>query len=84
MAEFHTSTYGCPSMQRRMYTDIEDFLRYEMNTHLVQSTYEVAEEKKRHAIATNSFHQGLPSITVVEGGRNGVISTLTTSRVELL
>ena len=28
----------------------------------------MAKEEKRHAIATNSFHQGIPSITVVVDG----------------
>ena len=32
------------------------------------SMQQVAEEEKQHAIATNSFHQGVPSITVVVDG----------------
>ena len=55
-------------MQKRMYTDTEEFLGKEMQTHLTQSMQEVAEEEKRHAIATNSFHQGISSITVVVNG----------------
>ena len=57
-----------PGMQKRMYTDTEEFLGEEMQTHLTQSMQEGAEEKIRHAIATNSFHQGIPSITVVVNG----------------
>ena len=47
-----------------MYTDTEEFLGKEI-THLTQSMQEVAKKEKRYAIATNSFHQGIPSITVV-------------------
>ena len=57
-----------PGMQKRMYTDTEEFLGKEMQTHLTQSMQEGAEEKIRHTIATNSFHQGIPSITVVVDG----------------
>ena len=57
-----------PGMQKRMYTDTEEFLGKEMQTHLTQSMQEGAEEKIRHTIATNSFHQGIPSITVVVNG----------------
>ena len=39
-----------------------------MQQHLVCFMQEVAKEEKQHAIATNSFHQGVPSITVVVDG----------------
>ena len=57
-----------PGMQKRMYTDTEEFLRKEMHTHLTQSMQEVAEEEKTHIITMNSFHQGIPSITMVVDG----------------
>ena len=58
-----------PGMQKRMYTDTEKFLGTKMCTYLAQSMQKVAEEKKRHAIKTNSFHQeGIPSMTVVVDG----------------
>ena len=51
-----------------MYADTEEFLGKEMSTYLAQSMQKVAEEEKGHAIATNNFHQGIPSITVVVDG----------------
>jgi hypothetical protein len=57
-----------PGMHKRMYSDIEEFLGKEMRIHLTQSMQQVAEEEKQHAIETNSFHQGIPSITVVVDG----------------
>ena len=57
-----------PGMQKRMYSDIEEFLGKEMQVHLAHSMQQVAEEEKQHAIETNSFHQGIPSITVVVDG----------------
>ena len=57
-----------PGMQKRMYTDTEEFLRKEMYTHLTQSMQKVAEKEKTHIITTNSFHQGIPSITMVVDG----------------
>ena len=54
-----------PWMQTQMYTDTEEFLGKDMRTHLAQSMQEVATEEKRHAVAMNSFHQEIPSITVV-------------------
>ena len=54
-----------PGMQKRMYTDTEEFLGKEMHTYLAQSMQKVAEEEKKHAIETSNFHQGIPSITVV-------------------
>ena len=57
-----------PGVQKRMYTDTEEFLGNEMRTCLAQSMQDVAKEEKRHAIDTNSFHQGIPSITVVVDG----------------
>ena len=57
-----------PGMQKRMYTDTEEFLRKEMQTHLTQSMQKVAEEEKTHIITMNSFNQGIPSITMVVDG----------------
>ena len=57
-----------PGMHKRMYSDTEEFLGKEMRQHLARSMQEVAEEEKQHAIDTDSFHQGVPSITVVVDG----------------
>ena len=58
-----------PGMHKQMYSDIEVFLGKEMRVHLAHSMQQVAEEEKHHAIETNSFHQGIPTITVgVDGG----------------
>ena len=57
-----------PGMHKRMHSDTEEFLGKEMRQHLAHSMLEIAEEEKQHAIVTNSFHQGVPSITVVVDG----------------
>ena len=76
-----------PGMQKRMYTATEEFLGKEMHTHLAQSMQEVAKEK-RHAVAMHSFHQRIPSITMLRDGswskRSHKHSYNTTLRVELL
>ena len=57
-----------PGMHKRMYSDTEELLGKEMRQHLAHSMLEIAEEEKQHAIVTNSFHQGVPSITVIVDG----------------
>ena len=57
-----------PGMHQRIYSDTEEFLGKQMRQHLAHSMLEIAEEEKQHAIVTNSFHQGVPSITVVVDG----------------
>ena len=57
-----------PGMNKRMYSETEEFLGKEMRQHLARSMQQVAEEEKQHAISINSFHQGVPSITVVVDG----------------
>ena len=51
-----------------MYFDVEEFLEKKMLVQLAHSMQQVAEEEKQHAIETNSFHQGIPSIAVVVDG----------------
>ena len=53
-----------PGMHKRMYSNIEEFLGKEMRVHLAHSMQQAAEEEKQHTIETNTFPQGIPSITV--------------------
>ena len=62
------ATMEVPGMNKRLYSHTEEFLGKEMQQHLACSMQQVAEEEKQHAIATNSFYQGVPSITVIVDG----------------
>lgn len=57
-----------PGMQKQMYSKMEEFFGKEMRAHLASSMLQVAEEEKQHAVEANSYHQGIPSITVVVDG----------------
>ena len=62
------ATMEVPGMNKRLHSHTEEFLGKEMQQHLVFSMQQVAKEEKQHAIATNSFHQGVSSVTVVVVG----------------
>ena len=66
--ELHACNDGSPWHEQRLYSHTEEFLGKEMQQHLGCSMQQVAEEEKQHAIATNSFYQGVPSITVIVDG----------------
>ena len=55
-------------MQKRMYSKLEEFLGIEMIRQLGTSWQEVAQEEKTYANMKNSYHQGVPAITVVVDG----------------
>ena len=57
-----------PGMQKRMYSQLEEFLGIEMMRQLGTSMQEVAEEEKANAVMKNRYHQRVPAITVVVDG----------------
>ena len=65
------TTLACldvPGMQKRMYTATETLLGTEMMKQLALSMEKIATEERENAISIDSFHQGVPAITVVVDG----------------
>ena len=57
-----------PGMYKRMFAATEALLGMEMMKQLATSMQKVATEEREHAINMNSYHQGIPAITVVVDG----------------
>ena len=57
-----------PGMYKRMFAATEALLGMEMMKQLATSMQKVATKEREHAISMNSYHQGIPAITVVVDG----------------
>lgn len=68
MNEF-LGTLGIPGVNQRKYSKIEDQIGDWWRTVLQEDMAEAGREERENAIKNNSFHEGVPSITVVcDGG----------------
>lgn len=57
-----------PGMYKQMFAATEALIGMEMMKQLATSMQKVATEEREHATSMNSYHQGIPAITVVVDG----------------
>ena len=66
--QFRHSHVDAHCMHKRTYSAMEEFLGYTMKQQLITTMTEAAQVERLHAITTNSYHQGVPAISVVVDG----------------